>query len=160
MRSRFLASRMPSRATNTGAISVSSSGVKNGEARHLHARHRGGDHRRPASLGQTRSRSDIQQKLKEFRKQDIRLRLVIAAVMLAVSAGLSGWIWIEMQRLDRTEQKFAPPSNWDEQQYLSKNPDVAAAVRRGGYISGWQHYFIYGAEEGRKGVSIVRLPTE
>ena len=65
-----------------------------------------------------------------------------------------------MQRLARIEQEFAPPPNWDEQQYLSKNPDVAAAVRRGVFTLGWQHYLISGVEEGRKGVSIDRLPTE
>jgi hypothetical protein len=65
-----------------------------------------------------------------------------------------------MQRQVLIEQQFAPPPNWDEQLYLSKNPDVAVAVRMGRFKSGWQHYVAKGVEEGRKGVSIERLPTE
>jgi len=167
MRSRFFGweadfspLRMPSRATNTDAIFVTSSGAETGEPRHLHARHRGGDHGRPASPGQTRSASDIQQKLKEFRTQDIRSRFAMVAVTLAVLAGFAGWTWIEVQRFAGIEQEFAPPPNWDEQQYLSNNPDVAAAVRRGRFKSGWRHYLFTGVEEARKGVSIERLPTE
>ena len=66
------------------------------------------------------------------------------------------WICIYTQREALIEQQFAPPPNWDEQLYLSKNPDVAEAMRRGSFKSGWQHYVIRGVEEGRKGVSIER----
>ncbi|MFQ5745429.1 MAG: hypothetical protein ACE5HV_17890 [Acidobacteriota bacterium] len=65
-----------------------------------------------------------------------------------------------MQHVARIEEERAPPPNWDEQLYLSENPDVAAAVRRGRFRSGWQHYLANGVEKGRKGVSIERSPTE
>ncbi len=107
-----------------------------------------------------RSSPDIQDKLKEFRRGKILSRLVLVAVVLAVSVGFAVWIWIYTQREALIEQQFAPPPNWDEQLYLSKNPDVAEAVRRGRFKSGWRHYVIHGVEEGRKGVSIERLPTE
>ncbi len=102
----------------------------------------------------------MQDKLKEFRRGKILSRLVLVAVVLAVSVGFTWWSWVETQREAVIEQQFAPPPNWDEQLYLSKNPDVAEAVRRGSFKSGWQHYVIRGVEEGRKGVSIERLPTE
>jgi hypothetical protein len=139
---------------------VTSSSAEKGEARHLHARHRGGDRGRPASPGQRPSSPDRQEKIKEFRIQDILTFFVVAAISLAVVAGFAVWIWVEMQRTARIEQELAPPPNWDEQLYLSKNPDVAAAVWRGRFKSGWQHYVAVGVEEGRKGVSIERLPTE
>lgn len=84
----------------------------------------------------------------------------MVAVTLAVLAGFAGWTWIEVQRFARIEKDFASPPNWDEQQYLSNNPDVAAAVRRGRFKSGWRHYLFTGVEEARKGVSIERLSKE
>jgi hypothetical protein len=102
----------------------------------------------------------MQDKLKEFRRQDVLKFFVVAAISLTVVAGFGVWIWVDMQRTALIEQKLAPPPNWDEQQYLSKNPDVAVAVRMGRFKSGWRHYVIHGVEEGRKGVSIERLPTE
>ncbi len=142
------------------AISVTSSSVEEDEARRLRAHHPGGGYRRPAPQGETRSSPDIQDKLKEFRRDTILSRLALAAVVLAVSVGLAWWSWVEMPRHALVEQQFSPPPNWDEQLYLSKNPDVAEAVRRGGFESGWEHYVASGVEEGRKGVSIERLPTE
>lgn len=38
---------------------------------------------------------------------------------------------------------------FDEQSYLAANPDVAQAVRNGQIESGWQHYDIWGKNEGR-----------
>ncbi len=38
---------------------------------------------------------------------------------------------------------------FDEQYYLAHNPDVAAAVASGQIASGFQHYLLYGAREGR-----------
>jgi hypothetical protein len=160
MRSRFFASRRPSTATDTESISVTSSSVEKDEARRLRARRRGGGYRRPAPQGETRSSLSIQDKLKEFRRENIRSRLVLAAVVLAVSAGLAWWSWVEMPRHALIELQFSAPPNWDEQLYLSKNPDVAATVRTGRFKSGWEHYVAHGVEEGRKGVSIERLPTE
>ncbi|MEM6587583.1 MAG: class I SAM-dependent methyltransferase [Pseudomonadota bacterium] len=40
-------------------------------------------------------------------------------------------------------------SNFNEQEYLKVNRDVAAAVARGEFESGWSHYELYGKTEGR-----------
>jgi SAM-dependent methyltransferase len=42
---------------------------------------------------------------------------------------------------------------FDEAGYLRDNPDVAAAVQAGQFDSGWQHYEMYGREEGRSHVA-------
>ena len=39
---------------------------------------------------------------------------------------------------------------FEEAEYLAANPDVAAAVRNGGFPSGLKHYEMYGRVEGRK----------
>lgn len=41
------------------------------------------------------------------------------------------------------------PTGFDEALYLSRYADVAAAVRQGGFSSGWQHFQLYGEREGR-----------
>jgi len=41
---------------------------------------------------------------------------------------------------------------FDEGAYLASNPDVSASVRRGEYSSGLEHFFAYGAFEGRPGI--------
>lgn len=38
---------------------------------------------------------------------------------------------------------------FDEAEYLAANPDVAAAVKEGGFRSGREHYENYGKQEGR-----------
>ena len=139
---------------------MTSSSVEEDEARRLRAHHPGGGYRRPAPQGATRSSPNIQDKLKEFRREIIVSRLALAAVVLVVSVGLAWLTWVGMPRHALMEQQFSPPPNWDEQLYLSKNPDVAAAVRRGRVKSGWEHYIVSGVEEGREGVSIERRPTE
>ncbi len=48
-----------------------------------------------------------------------------------------------------------PDIPFDEPHYLSSNPDVAAAVARGDYSSGRQHYEQFGRKEGR-GATAVR----
>jgi hypothetical protein len=45
--------------------------------------------------------------------------------------------------------QFGAGRPWNEAVYLSANPDVAAAVQRGEFGSGKEHYEIYGADEGR-----------
>jgi SAM-dependent methyltransferase len=40
---------------------------------------------------------------------------------------------------------------FNEKAYLSANPDVAAAVKRGDLRSGWTHFILYGATERRPG---------
>ena len=49
---------------------------------------------------------------------------------------------------------------FDEQAYLAANPDVAAAVAAGDYRSGREHYLLYGAKEGRSGVTRPLTPAE
>jgi SAM-dependent methyltransferase len=44
---------------------------------------------------------------------------------------------------------LASPPWFDEAFYLQTNPDVAAAVRRGELASGYKHFTIFGAREGR-----------
>ncbi len=41
------------------------------------------------------------------------------------------------------------PGDFDEEQYLLNNPDVAQAVYDGYFASGWEHYDLYGRAEGR-----------
>lgn len=42
-----------------------------------------------------------------------------------------------------------PPPGWDDAAYLAAYPDVAAAVRNGGFHDGYEHYALLGAQEGR-----------
>lgn len=50
-------------------------------------------------------------------------------------------------------QRFASAlENFDERSYLKVNADVAAAVQRGEFASGLEHYVAYGLVEGRGGV--------
>ncbi|MBZ9557601.1 hypothetical protein KGQ96_05945 [Halomonas coralii] len=63
---------------------------------------------------------------------------------------------VELLRFDdRVELVEAPSlvtaSGFDEDFYLADNPDVAAAVSRGDFASGYEHYERYGADEGREG---------
>lgn len=51
---------------------------------------------------------------------------------------------------DSNSAERSPPE-WDDFNYLRKNPDVAAAVRRGELSSGWQHWLMAGKKEGRHG---------
>jgi cyclophilin family peptidyl-prolyl cis-trans isomerase len=44
---------------------------------------------------------------------------------------------------------YSPSAFFDERYYLAMNPDVAAAVRRGTYTSGWQHFNAIGQVQGR-----------
>jgi len=44
---------------------------------------------------------------------------------------------------------FGPSNPWNEAAYLQKNPDVAAAVARGEFGSGLEHYNANGRAEGR-----------
>lgn len=45
-----------------------------------------------------------------------------------------------------------PPKEWDEAAYLIANPDVAAAVERREFRSGWSHYLRHGQYENRDSV--------
>jgi glycosyltransferase involved in cell wall biosynthesis len=56
--------------------------------------------------------------------------------------------------LDKLEEYF------DEKHYLSMNADVAEAVKEGKYKSGFQHYKMYGATEGREYRKIGKIFDE
>jgi hypothetical protein len=128
------------------SIAISAVGAKNASGRVLR--------------GQLQVAPDTAARLQEYRSRDMRSRLVIAAVTLVLVVGSAAWIWDDMTKFSRIQQEAAAPPNWDEQQYLSKNPDVAIAVKRGRFTSGWKHYLIHGVDEGRSGVSIETLPKE
>jgi hypothetical protein len=40
-------------------------------------------------------------------------------------------------------------ADFDEQDYLAANPDVASAVGKGQFRSGWEHFETFGRKEGR-----------
>jgi len=45
---------------------------------------------------------------------------------------------------------------WNEQDYLSKNPDVAQAVKQGSFKSGLDHFLAFGKYEDRSGAPIAK----
>ena len=49
---------------------------------------------------------------------------------------------------------------FDEQAYLRRYRDVAAAVKAGSLKSGWQHFQFYGRKEGRSGGTEIRLDLQ
>jgi hypothetical protein len=42
-----------------------------------------------------------------------------------------------------------PHPTFDESAYLCANPDVAEAVSRGDFASGYEHFLLHGQDEGR-----------
>src|SRR4051812_36814105 len=57
-------------------------------------------------------------------------------------------------RMAITLEAVATPENFEESGYLAANPDVAEAVRKGQFQSGWQHFEGHGRKESR----LVRFP--
>jgi uncharacterized repeat protein (TIGR01451 family) len=49
----------------------------------------------------------------------------------------------------QSQSPLSPQGNFNEEWYLANNPDVAAAVHRGEFGSGWHHYVLFGQSEGR-----------
>lgn len=89
-----------------------------------------------------------------------RLLIVVAVALLPL--GLSHLIqgtrmqavlsaWLPHAERPAALAGQTPPPEWREQAYLAANPDVAAAVRRGAYESGYEHYRLTGLREGRRG---------
>lgn len=77
-------------------------------------------------------------------------------VALAVNAGYLGTGWEHYHQFGRAELRSYAQSaerinvNFDEDLYLANNPDVAQAVEAGQQVgSGWHHYKLAGAQEGR-----------
>jgi len=56
-------------------------------------------------------------------------------------------------------EPYATEENFDEEAYLRANPDVAEAVRKGGFRSGHAHFKAFGHREGRRlfhrGASVI-----
>lgn len=95
--------------------------------------------------------SDIERKLKVFRRNDIVNRTVMALAVvasIALSAGVGAYA-VEWER-EQQAILLSPPPNWDEQAYLKKYKDVREMVARGRFESGWHHYLANGVNESRK----------
>lgn len=58
--------------------------------------------------------------------------------------------FVQNMRAMDTGTDPAYQGEFDEDWYLNAYPDVAAAVRNGGFASGWQHYEQHGRSEGRQ----------
>jgi len=76
-------------------------------------------------------------------------------IPLSPSAVLSSWL-----RDTGTETKREqPPPGWREAVYFARNPDVMASVRRGEFLSGYEHYIRHGRADGRPdGFSAADIP--
>jgi SAM-dependent methyltransferase len=56
------------------------------------------------------------------------------------------------KRFDQLEDSTSCSlENFNAEKYLTKYPDVAAAIDRGEFKSAWDHYELYGRAEGRRG---------
>ena len=57
---------------------------------------------------------------------------------------------IALEAAVETDSAEAPGAGtyFDELWYLSQHPNVAKSVQKGGFRSGWQHYFLHGREHG------------
>ncbi len=51
------------------------------------------------------------------------------------------------------------PSTFNEAGYLAANSDVAEAVFDGHFMTGYQHFSLYGSNEGRQGGNYIPFPT-
>ena len=52
--------------------------------------------------------------------------------------------------LGRAARRIPLNPTFDEETYLQENPDIAAAVRKGAFASGYEHYLRHGCLEGRR----------
>lgn len=64
---------------------------------------------------------------------------------LSPSTVLSSWLRDNSGEILRER----PPPGWREAVYFARNPDVMAAVRRGEFLSGYEHYVRHGRTDGR-----------
>ena len=58
------------------------------------------------------------------------------------------WTGIYWRKGDPEREQDAP---FDEQEYVRANPDVAEAIRQNQFRSGYEHYLLFGRNEGRWG---------
>jgi hypothetical protein len=99
---------------------------------------------------------NVEKQLNLFRKQDRVLRGLFFAISCLLVAALVVGFRLSTDLEAGMEQNMIPPSDWVEQTYLDRNPDVAEAVRGGKFKSGWQHYLLHGIEEDRTGVTLAQ----
>jgi len=65
-------------------------------------------------------------------------------------------VWNAIRKLARGAGPPPPVAvPFDEKDYLARNPDVAAAVARGDFVSGFQHFETHGRREGRTAPEIT-----
>lgn len=95
--------------------------------------------------------SDIEARLRRFRRADTINRVSMAlafAVVLALSSGF-GLFALEWESAQQAKL-LSPPPNWDEAAYLAENPDVQTLIDKGRFESGWHHYLANGINEDRR----------
>jgi len=97
---------------------------------------------------------NVEKQLNHFRKQDRVQRGLFLVVSCLLVAALAIGYRLSTDLEAGMKQTLAAPPGWVEQRYLDENPDVAAAVRSGSFESGWQHYMLYGKDEGRAGATV------
>ncbi len=66
---------------------------------------------------------------------------------------------VRLSALEMDYSQFRPPSTFNEAGYLAANPDIAKAVFDGYFISGYQHFSLYGNNEGRQGGNYTPFPN-
>lgn len=76
-------------------------------------------------------------------------------IPLSPSAVLSSW----MRDTGTETTREQPPPGWREAVYFARNPDVMASVRRGEFLSGYEHYIRHGRADGRPdGFPVADVP--
>jgi hypothetical protein len=98
----------------------------------------------------------VEKQLTLFRRQDRFQRGLFFAVTCLLAVALVVGFRLSTDLETDMAQSLTPPPSWAEQTYLDANPDVAAAVRSGKFVSGWQHYLVHGKREGRAGAAPPR----
>jgi|ERR1700688_1475507 len=73
---------------------------------------------------------------------------------LIVAAFFFGTLWMLDDSPPTPKTVRSNVLEWNEELYLKINPDVAAAIARGEFRSGREHYQLAGRFEHRQGVSI------
>lgn len=66
------------------------------------------------------------------------------------NSGIRGYVQDNPGFLADMSALFTAAVDWDEQRYLSLNPDVGSAVSDGTFDTGLQHYLLHGIHEGRR----------
>ena len=97
----------------------------------------------------------IERYLRQFSRRDRIVDGVFALLVLLLVAAVFGGSWYLRDVQERYEARIAAPPGWSDNSYLATNPDVAEAVQKRRYSSGWQHYQMHGKREGRPGAALA-----